>query len=234
VKLLEEICEDLSSEIDFLALHFFEISSSDLSSLSHSALMEVVRHADLKVSGEDSLFEFIYERLSSDSRFFDVLQFVRFEFISAANFGKFFDLVCSLFDGFTISHWESLRSRLLLPVCPPPPPPSSRPNVRSSQPSRAFPYRSSPLDGIISHLTSKFGGNVHDRNVVTITANRAYDDHPYYAAKNVADLGTNSHFHSPNEANQSISFDFRNLTIAPTHYSLRVNNSDRNSYHLKN
>jgi hypothetical protein len=83
-------------------------------------------------------------------------------------------------------------------------------------------------------LTSKFGGNVHDRNVVTITANRAYDDNPHNAAKNVADLGTNSYFCSANEANQSISFDFQNLTITPTHYSLRMHSPDPNYCHLKN
>jgi hypothetical protein len=69
---------------------------------------------------------------------------------------------------------------------------------------------------------------------MTIIANRAYDGHPYYAAKNVADLGTNSYFQSANEANQSISFDFRNLIIPPTHYSLRMNSPGPDSYHLKN
>jgi hypothetical protein len=83
-------------------------------------------------------------------------------------------------------------------------------------------------------LTSKFGGNVHDRKIVTITANHVVADHPNDAAKNVADLGTNSYFHSANEANQSISFDFRNLTITPTHYSLRMNSPGPNHYHLKN
>jgi hypothetical protein len=201
-------------------------------SLSHLAFTEVVGHADLKLASEDSLFELICERISFDSRFFDVLQFVRFEFISTANFGTFFDLICDIFDCVTLSHWELLRSRLLLPVFPSPPP--SCPNDHCSQAACVFPYRASPLDGIISHLTSKFRGNVYDRSVVTITANRAASDHSYYAAKNVADLGTDSYFQSPNEANQSISFDFRNLTITPTHYSLRMYSPEPNSYHLKN
>jgi hypothetical protein len=82
-------------------------------------------------------------------------------------------------------------------------------------------------------LTSKFGGNVHDRGVVTITANRVYSDNPNYATKNAADLGTDSYFNSANEPNQSISFDFRNLTIIPTHYSLRTHSSGPNDSHLK-
>jgi hypothetical protein len=70
---LEGIYGDLSAEICFAASHFFEISSSDLSSLNHSAFIEVVGHTDLKLASEDSLFELICERISSDSHFFDVL-----------------------------------------------------------------------------------------------------------------------------------------------------------------
>jgi hypothetical protein len=82
-------------------------------------------------------------------------------------------------------------------------------------------------------LTAKFGGNIHDRGVVHIIANRPFCDHPSYAAKNVADLGTNSYFQSVNEANQSICFDFKKMTITPTHYSIRTHSSGLNSYHMK-
>jgi hypothetical protein len=67
---------NLDSEIAFAASHFFEISSSDLSSLSFSAFAEVAQHSDLKLMSEDSLFDFVCERIPSDSRFFDILQFV--------------------------------------------------------------------------------------------------------------------------------------------------------------
>jgi hypothetical protein len=116
---LERLGDDLDSEIAFVASHFFEISSSDLSSLSFLAFAEVAQHSDLKLASDDSLFELICERIPSDSRFFDVLQFVRFEFLSVANFSKFVDFVCKSFHCFTISHWASLRSRLLLPASPP-------------------------------------------------------------------------------------------------------------------
>jgi hypothetical protein len=108
----------------------------------------------------------------------------------------------------------------------PPPPPG--PTVDT------FPFRpSSPLDGTISHLTAKFGGNVHDRGVVHITANRAYDDHSSYAAKNVVDLGTDSYFYSANGANQSICFDFKKMKITPTHYSIPTDGGGSNYHHLK-
>jgi hypothetical protein len=83
-------------------------------------------------------------------------------------------------------------------------------------------------------LTSKFDGNVHDRSVVTITANRVINDNSGCATKNVADLGTDSIVHSANEPPHSISFDFRSLTIAPTHYSVRMYTPSPNSFQLKN
>jgi hypothetical protein len=95
-------------------------------------------------------------------------------------------------------------------------------------------FPSSPLSGIINHLTSRFCGNVHDRCIVNITANRPYNDSPSNAAKNVADLGTDSVFHSVNEPNQSICFDFKAMQIRPTHYSIRMYSAAPNQYHLKN
>jgi hypothetical protein len=93
---------------------------------------------------------------------------------------------------------------------------------------------SSPLSGIIAHLTSQFSGNIHDRGVVTITANRPISNYPSYAAKNVADLGTDSYFRSANEPNQWICFDFKAMKIRPTHYSVRTCSGGPNTIHLKN
>jgi hypothetical protein len=80
----------------------------------------------------------------------------------------------------------------------------------------------------------KFGGDVHDRDIVTIIVNRACYTHPSHAAKNVADIGSDSYFYSANEPNQSIAFDFRNLMIMSTHYSLRMHHPRPNQYYLKN
>jgi hypothetical protein len=55
----------------------------------------------------------------------------------------------------------------------------------------------SPLNGIIHRLTMECGGNVHDRGVITITANRPVNDSPNWAAKNIADLEADSSFLAP-------------------------------------
>jgi hypothetical protein len=110
MKSLEHLGDDLAREVAFAASHFFEISFSDFSSLSFSAFATIAWRVDLKLASEDSLFELICERIPSNWRFFDVLQFVRFEFFSVANLAKFIDFVCASFDCFMVSHWASLRA----------------------------------------------------------------------------------------------------------------------------
>jgi hypothetical protein len=122
---------------------------------------------------------------------------------------------------------------LLLPVSP------ARAKLRSGvSPSgptvKTFPFRpSSPLDGIISHLTAKFGGNIHDRGVVRTTENRVLKDNSSHAAKNVVDLGTDSHFLSVSDAKDSRCFDFTKMAFKPTPCSIRTNCNGLNGNHLK-
>jgi hypothetical protein len=78
------------------------------------------------------------------------------------------------------------------------------------------------LDGIISYLTNKHGGNVHEKRIVTITSKSVYQDDPRYAPKNVADLTSDSKFWSKNDPGQWISWDFRAMRVCLTHYAIRA------------
>jgi hypothetical protein len=74
------------------------------------------------------------------------------------------------------------------------------------------------LDGIISYLSRKHGGNVHDKGIVTITS-KSVD--PKYAPRNVADLTSDSSFCSKNEPGQWVCWDFGKMRVRPTHYTIR-------------
>jgi hypothetical protein len=227
IKLLEEMSGNYETEIEFLASHFFEISLSDICELSYDVIRQVLSHEKLKIESEESIYEIISKRISSDVRYFDLLELIRFEFVSQDCFREYLEFVTNSFEYFTLSHWISLQSRLLLPV------ESKSSNDRLMTRCLSF-QPSPPLLGIIAHLTSQFGGNVHDRGVVLITTNRTADDHPVYAAKNVADLGNDSFFHSANKSNQWICFDFKTMKIRPTHYSVRTHGGGPDFHHLKN
>jgi hypothetical protein len=224
---LSEICCNYASEIEFASSHLYEISSSDIEKLTFDVFREVVSCKDLKIESEDWLYETISKRISSDFRYFELLELIRFEFLSVTNLSDYFDIVLNSFEHFTVSHWQSLRSHLIHVI------EEKRVNDRVSVRRMLF-KPSSPLCGIINHLTSGIGGNVDDKNVVNITANRVCDSNPWYAAKNVADFESNSCFLSANEPNQSICFDFKTLRIEPTHYTIRTLNAGPNGSHLKN
>jgi hypothetical protein len=80
----------------------------------------------------------------------------------------------------------------------------------------------SPLDGIIAHLTQECGGNVAEQRVVRVTGSDVQRDHPEFAAKNAADLGSNSVFYSGSEPEQWLCYDFSDMVVIPTHYSIRA------------
>jgi hypothetical protein len=202
-----------SPELEFISSHFFAISDC-LCELPFSMISEIVTHRSLRVGSEDSLYDFVMNQIRKNYEFIGLLEVIRFEYLSISKFSEFFEFVSDSFDHFTCSLWQSLRSRLLLPVAP------KSSNDRASGIECHF-DPSSPLKGIIAHLAQKCGGNVHDRGVVNITADRPYDGDSSHAAKNIADLTADSCFECANAENMWICYDFKNLKIWPTHYSLR-------------
>jgi hypothetical protein len=91
------------------------------------------------------------------------------------------------------------------------------------------------ISGIISHMTMKCGGNIHDRGVVEITASSVYQDYDSSCApRNAADFGGKvSEFASKNKPDQWIFWDFKALRIEPTHYTLWTWEGDLNEHHLQ-
>jgi hypothetical protein len=98
-------------------------------------------------------------------------------------------------------------------------------------------------DGIIAHLTRECGGNVHDGDVVDVTCG-SFEKETHgemYAAKNAADLETDSQFCSaycmnediPHTRNNWICYDFKERRIVPTHYTIRTNEYGPRWWHLK-
>jgi hypothetical protein len=103
--------------------------------------------------------------------------------------------------------------------------------LRVSPPARAVrpapravdcPFREpKSLTGIISYLTQKHNGNVHDKGIVTITSKSLYSDEPKFAQKNLADLSSNSKFWSKNGSGQWVCWNFHDIRVRPTHYTIK-------------
>jgi hypothetical protein len=82
-----------------------------------------------------------------------------------------------------------------------------------------------PLNGIISYVTRKSGGNVHKKGAVVITSSSVYEDYTQNSQcsqENVAELTSDSLFCSIDAPGQWICWDFRERRIWPTHYTIRT------------
>jgi hypothetical protein len=221
--------------VGFIASNFSDFSIEELKRLGLSAICAIVHHRSLKLLSEDSLYDFVAGLVERDLVFFALFEAVRFEYLSVDRISKFFDFTIDSLELIDRLLWSSLKGRFVLPVEPTIPIDwiPSRQSAGVCVESRVF-APTAPLRGIISHLSERCGGNVHDHGLVTITANRPTNDHPNYARKKAADLTTNSYFHSANEPNQWICSDFNRMKVNPTHYSIRsYYGGGVNSHHLK-
>jgi hypothetical protein len=90
-----------------------------------------------------------------------------------------------------------------------------------------------PLDGILSHLSRKHGGNVHDTGIVTITSSSIYNDNPHYSVNHLARQDARLIFCSKNEVNQWVQWDFHELRVNPEHYSIQTQGFPQCNCHLK-
>jgi hypothetical protein len=81
-----------------------------------------------------------------------------------------------------------------------------------------FPFTWAPFNGIISYLTVKCGGNVHDLGVVEITSSSVFNT---YSPRNAVSLGDmETYFYSKDEPGQWICLAFKAVRIEPTHYTI--------------
>jgi hypothetical protein len=85
-----------------------------------------------------------------------------------------------------------------------------------------FPLRAAKsVEGIIAYLTHKHGGNVHDKGIVTLTSKSVLNNDSDVALRNAADLTSDSYFNSGIEPGQWICWDFHEMRVRWTHYTIR-------------
>jgi hypothetical protein len=209
------ICSRLhdSTVLDLLSDDLIGRISSDFSGVSRlvleaipvSVLSHILSHDLLKISSEDALFSYISSRICSDPEYSDLLQFVHFEYLSSDCIYRFLSTLPACIDR---RLWESI-SRRFVPGAP-----------KSFKAMECPLTKSKPLKGIISYLTRKHGGNIHDKGVVTITSKSVFSDNAEDSVRNVADVPSDSRFESEDEPGQWICWDFHKLRIRPTHYTI--------------
>jgi hypothetical protein len=197
--------------IAFLAANFVEFSVAELSAIPVDALPAILGHNSLRLSNEDALFDFIESRTMNERRSFGLFRFVRFQYLSGDCMKRFVDLTREFWDDIDEDLWAAVCSRLLLPVI------ECEHNLRATV---GVVECSIGKQGIIEYLTEKAGGNVHAKDVVTVTASSSC-----CPLKNIVDVRKAGHFGTEDRPDSWICLDFKKLRIIPTHYSITTDHT---------
>ena len=218
---------------DFIASHFYEIDKEILDNLDLETAQLLLLSPSLRIKDEDSLYDFVRSRSESDLRFASLFEFVYFESVSADRLEDFASFANeNLLENISSGIWTRICSRLILGT-------KLKKGSHTATPPRIelgtkfeCAYEASkPLDGIIAHLTRECGGNVHDRGVVNVTANKVYDDNSYYHPKGVADLESDSIYFSDDGNVPWICYDFKGRRVIPKSYTLRSYDNAPGGFH---
>jgi hypothetical protein len=202
---------DSSKSASFIAPRLSEFSKESLRKFAFSDFDQILSNPSLCIESEDWLFDFICD-LGCDENI-DLFAYVEFENLSVDRVVKFCEKSGEMDISLSSRVWKSVCGRLVLPVV--------RPTSDSTRYSTRIEFKgSNPISGIISHLTRQCGGNVCDKGVVGITTSGNIDDTTLgkYAAEFTDDP---KYWHSIGAENQWLCYDFKNMRIRPTHYSIR-------------
>jgi hypothetical protein len=119
LEFLSQACPTSEFDVKSIAANFHLLNASDCADLELQLLGGIIGHPDLVVQNEDALLEMISDRISRDSSDFSLLEFVRFEYLSAQGIKSAVDLISASFELFSYGIWSRFANRLLLPVQPP-------------------------------------------------------------------------------------------------------------------
>jgi hypothetical protein len=204
---------DGSREVTFLASHFFEFEMSELAEFNDSVLESILGSAQLIIESEDSLYAAIWAVTEQNHDRFSLVQFVRFDYVSAEVVRQFIKSGSQFLDRLNSCVWLSLGERFVHEIS------LEKPNPRVG--TVLLPKSSSPVNGIVSHLTAKCGGNIHDKQVIQVTASGERDSSQRAAnAVHLNDLSGSCYFALTAAPNLWICSDFKAIHVTPTHCSI--------------
>jgi hypothetical protein len=231
IQFLDSMNESCEREIEFCSSHFYEIDFSSIFSIPIELISNILSSKSLQLEDEESLYEIISSKSKSkqneNSQFFSLFEFVRFEYLSTNSIESFIEMINASFDFLTFPIWRSLCHRLSLSVS------IDFSNDRFVDKRccvcRFDPNSNSKQDGIISYLTKRFGGHVIDHNIVSISAS-SVNNPQSRPLRHVADFENQSNFQTKNEPNSWICYDFKDMQINMTHYSIRTLRNGNDSH----
>ncbi|OHT07648.1 hypothetical protein TRFO_24149 [Tritrichomonas foetus] len=213
----------ITNEISFLANNITNFNEFQLCSLEPSILIRILESEELSIPGEEWLMKLIKKLVEINPTYKALYRCIAFENLTEREMQEFVNIVD--FEDINIEIWNALCRRL-----------TSKVNTESQHSSKITIKKNedNPLDGIINYLTQKFGGNVHKKGIVNITALNCVDESTdIYKPYVVADFNDDNVYWSKNQPGNWIMFDFNGNSISVTDYTLRTYDGVVGCHHFK-
>ena len=205
-----------NDEISFIANNFEVMINNhykELMSFDPAIIEQIIASQNLKIKNEDSLFDFIIDLYQRSKKYSYLFQYVTFFNVSQSSIEKFVNTF--KIQDLDMQIWDQVCSRLKCKV---------------SENSNFFNRYASEKRPIIKYLTDKYGGNIHSKGKVQISASSFLNNN--FSPEKVVDNDTNS-FISKNEPDSWILFDFKDMKVLLDNYQLTSYGNGSNAYHLK-
>jgi hypothetical protein len=216
------------AELAFCAANFHQFRVSQFRASEISVISSIMSHESFQINDEEFVFELITNLVRENLDYFPLYKHVRFEYLEQESLVSFLAIVSSSFDCLTFQVWNALSPRLLLSV-------SKKPSrKRSDGPHETINcsfVEGDSLGGIISYLTREYKCHVEDTGFVSLIASRICNPGSY-PLRTIADFTNGSGTSTIAEPNSWIGYDFKEMRVTPTHYSLRAR-IDREGYWLR-
>jgi hypothetical protein len=218
-------------------------------SLDHSSLpvniLELLLGDDrLRIESEDWLLKVVRDRISGNDSLIGLLDFIECKYLSVEAMSTFVSLISH--ESMSSSVWESICSRLQLPVSVPNlNPREHNKDLRgSSQEGSAsnthghgdsIPLnRSRPFDGVFAHLWRQCGKNPDSAGLIAISANDERSDSKFPVRELIADSSKEGKWWGcKNSAvDHYVKIDLKDMVLTPSGYSVKTHNSSWGTGHF--
>lgn len=234
IKISSSISQDFNDQMNpkndivtYIANHFEDIDKEQLRKLQFEVIEEIISNDSLRMNNEDSLLEFVLSLYEDDHSYSSLFEYVQFSNVSE-------DSLYSFVDVFEIENingkiWNSICNRLIPNFCK-----SIHFNSMRYLPDFVeFNYQEGKeFEGIMHYLSEQTENNIHDDGIIEITSNSILSN--IYHPKNLVDYKSKTYYHSKDDGNAFVCFDFKDKLVQLSSYSIKSMNNNVHYSHLKN
>ena len=219
----------LSSEIDFISAHFYELCETqeeEFQQLTIETLSKIVSNDQIRLNSEDQLLKFINDLYRNDNKYSFLYENVLFENVSSETMKDF----TATYDSRDMSRetWLHLSKRLEKDIKDERTDNGQRYTQKSGK--QFYASEQNKFNGIINYLREKSNGQIE--NEINFNASSNSNNSENYKPKVVTQFeNDNNYFYTDGEQNAWLCLEFREHRIIPTDYTIRSWNYSQNDCH---